>query len=264
MNFLIVTYATILVAIYASARTEAQEDVPGIKVPASALARSTIPGTCAANGDVVCTTCNTLSICINGNPTAEVTCGGDFPYCNPGSVQASCSATPAAGCGGSDNGGAAPIVCSSIGVFPDPLICTSYHVCREGQTTSDLYVCPSGTRFNLATSQCRAQTNTNCVTIRCNTTNSGFAYYGTSRQYYAFCSVTNGVATPYILKCPNRATFSMNTLSCVYSCPGQGNFVNTNDPTTYYQCYILNGRWVADLRRCPTGTSFNQTLTYCV
>ncbi|XP_058831348.1 uncharacterized protein LOC131689957 [Topomyia yanbarensis] len=258
-------FLSLFVSAALTSYTLAQQDVPGVKVPNSSLLRSTIPGDCAVNGGIVCSSCTALSLCINGAPAAEIECSGNFPYCNPTDVpQPSCSATPATGCGTNTSTAPQAITCSSVGILPDPNNCNNYHVCRQGVTTSDVYVCPTGTSFNLATLQCRAQNANNCVRIQCNNTASGFVYYGTSRQYYAYCAVANGVATPYMLKCPNRATFNMNTFSCTYNCPGQGNFVNSNDPATYYQCYILNGRWVATVVRCPANTTFNQTLTYCV
>lgn len=117
MDLLMLLMAALLVTT-STQQENGQEDVPGIKVPASRLTRSTIPGTCTANGDIICATCTSLSICINGNPAAEANCSGAFPYCSPGAVQASCSDTPAAGCGGNNDVGGTAIVCPSVGIFP--------------------------------------------------------------------------------------------------------------------------------------------------
>ncbi|XP_058465226.1 peritrophin-48-like [Malaya genurostris] len=238
--------------------TQAQLDVPGVKVVSSP---EEVPAldTCnpGENKMFYCSDCNTLAFC--GNPAATIPCDSEFPYCNPGEGQSSCLDTPAPSCT-SEPG---PITCSSVGVLPDP-DCTIYHVCLKVGNVSDVYKCPAGTNFNLATHMCRAGNANTCVRIQCGVT-TGFVYYGNSRQYYALCTVVNGqVTSTNIYQCPNRATFDMRTKSCVYSCPGQGNFANSNDPATYYQCAIVNGRPVANLKRCPAGRIFNQTLSYCV
>ncbi|EAT35164.1 AAEL012650-PA [Aedes aegypti] len=249
-----VTLATIL----------SQDAVLGNKLEQVSLARTFTPGACGGGQTSVCTSCTTLSVCISANDVIDVPCNSTTnAYCQPGDVEASCSTEPATGCAAPSDETVA-ITCSSVGMLPDPSNCNIYHVCRAVQGISDVYQCPAGTRFNLSVLQCRTQSVSPCVTVTCGAT-SGFVYYGTSRQYYAYCSVANGVTNRYIFKCPNRATFNMATNSCVYVCAGVGNYVNTNDPATYYQCYVANGRYVAALRQCPVGTStFNQTLQYCV
>ncbi|XP_062555449.1 uncharacterized protein LOC134220409 [Armigeres subalbatus] len=243
--------------------TRSQDGLPGNKLDQVSLARTFTPGACGGGQTSVCASCTSLSFCISANVVVDVPCNSSSAYCNPGDVEASCSTVPAEGCAAVADQTAA-ITCSSVGLLPDPSNCNIYHVCRTVQGTSDVYQCPAGTRFNLAVMQCRAQGLSPCVTVTCGVA-SGFVYYGTSRQYYAYCLVANGVTSRFIFKCPNRATFSMVTNSCVYVCPGVGNYVNSNDPATYYQCYVSNGRYVAVLRQCPLGTTtFNQTLQYCV
>ncbi|XP_055627536.1 uncharacterized protein LOC129769346 [Toxorhynchites rutilus septentrionalis] len=239
--------------------------VPGVRVNLTALAKQTIPGDCAvptAGKSSICTNCTAMSVCIGGSASGAISCSGNYQYCNPGEIEASCSTNPAEGCGGTSGSQVTPMVCSDMGVFPDPGNCNYYHVCLSETGRSYLYECPQGTSFNIDAQQCRAQSAAGCTTCKCGTT-SGFVYYGNSRVYYCFCSVVNGVTTSFIKKCPNRATFSMDTMSCVFNCPGQGNFANSNRPSTYFQCYIMNGRWVANLVSCPIGTIFNQTLSYC-
>ncbi|XP_065090522.1 uncharacterized protein LOC135711576 [Ochlerotatus camptorhynchus] len=252
----------ILVLLLSATTSQSQDAVLGNKLEQVSFARAFVPGTCGGGQTSVCSNCTALSICIAPNIAVDVKCSGSNAYCVPGDVEASCSTVPAEGCAPPSDETAA-IVCSSQGLLPDPSNCNIYHVCRTVQGFSDVYKCPSGTRFNLSVLQCRTQSLSPCVTVSCGAT-GGFVYYGTSRQYYAYCLVQNGVTTPYMFKCSNRASFSTVTNSCVYVCAGVGNFVNTNDPSTYYQCYIANGRYVPALRQCPLGTTtFNQTLQYC-
>ncbi|XP_062555448.1 uncharacterized protein LOC134220406 [Armigeres subalbatus] len=241
----------------------AQADVPGVKLGRSSLLRSFAPGSCSdgTGKTSICTSCSSLSVCFGGNAIVEFACTGTNPFCNPGSVEASCSSAPSPGCAAAGDT-AVSIVCPALGVLPDPSNCRVYHVCRTLQQASDVYQCPPGYHFNLTTQWCRSDQTDQCVRINCGTT-SGFVYYGTSRQYFAICVVANGVTTPYIMKCPDRATFSATTNSCVYQCPGQGNFANSNDLASYYQCYIVNGNYVVGLQRCPSGTTFKESLQYC-
>ncbi|XP_029720871.2 uncharacterized protein LOC115262615 [Aedes albopictus] len=254
----------ICLALLVSSETiHSQDAALGTQLQQVSLARTFTPGACGGGQLSVCSSCTALSLCISTTVVIDVPCNSTNAYCNPGDVEASCSTVPATGCAPPSDETVA-ITCSSVGMLPDPSNCNIYHVCRTVQGTSDVYQCPTGTTFNLSVLQCRTQSVSPCVTVTCGAT-SGFVYYGSSRQYYAYCLVANGVTSRYIFKCPNRATFSMVTNSCVYVCAGVGNFVNTNDPATYYQCYVANGRYVAALRQCPAGTSsFNQTLQYCV
>uniref|UniRef100_A0A1W7R764 Putative conserved secreted protein n=1 Tax=Aedes albopictus TaxID=7160 RepID=A0A1W7R764_AEDAL len=251
------------VLLLTSSTIYSQDPVLGNKLENVSLARTFTPGACGGGQTSVCSSCTSLSLCISNNDVIEVPCGSNYAYCNPGDVEASCSTIPATGCAPPADETVA-IVCSSVGILPDPTNCNIYHVCRAGQDISDVYQCPTGTRFSLSVLRCQVQRVTSCVTVTCGAT-SGFVYYGNSRQYYAYCSVENAMPNRYIFKCPYRARFSMDTKSCVYRCSGVGNYVNTNDPATYYQCYVANGRYVAVLRSCPVGTTtFNQRLQYCV
>lgn len=259
LPFLTVLYCFVIIS-------QAQVDVPGVRLSQRSLLRTFTPGSCSdgTGKTSICTGCTSFSFCLGGNPSPEIACSASNPYCNAGSVEASCSTSPAPGCAPAGGGvtQASAIVCLALGVLPDPTNCGVYHVCRTLQQNSDVYQCPPGYHFNLTTQWCRSDLVDQCVRVNCGTT-TGFVYYGNSRQYFALCLVANGVATPYIMKCPNRATFNMNSYSCVYQCPGQGNFVNSNDPSTFYQCYITNGNYVVTLQKCPTDTTFNESLQYC-
>ncbi|KAL1394489.1 hypothetical protein pipiens_011914 [Culex pipiens pipiens] len=246
-------------------------DVPGTRV--SPLARVFTAGDCAdgTGKSSVCSSCTAVDVCVAGASIGSATCGTATPYCNEGEVEATCSTTPSSDCGGAAAGQPATITCASLGLLPDPVNCRYYHLCLSVGTAvqSAVYECPPGYAFSVAVLACRSTLYQSCVSVTCNASNA-FVYYGSTQRYYAYCAAaaTAGAApTPHIFKCPNRAVFNMNTRSCVYTCFGQGNFVNTNDLNTYYQCYLSNGRMVSQLRRCPVGpsgaTTFNQTLGYC-
>lgn len=149
----------------------------------------------------------------------------------------------------------------------DPNNCQNYHVCLAASESSTVYTCPPGYVFNIVTTSCIRQISAaNCVTVSCPVAVPSYVLYGTSRVYYVVC---DGVNLPTeVLRCPNGALFTFFSSStrfgeCVYTCSGQGNYPNSNNPSSYYQCYISNGRLVYNELDCPSGTIFNQTLRYC-
>uniref|UniRef100_A0AAG5D191 Chitin-binding type-2 domain-containing protein n=1 Tax=Anopheles atroparvus TaxID=41427 RepID=A0AAG5D191_ANOAO len=161
-----------------------------------------------------------------------------------------------------------PFTCTSLGVFPDPNNCNVYHVCLAAKDNSNVYKCAPGYVFDIASVGCIRQVlPTTCVTVRCAVGSPAYVLYGNSRQYYVICDGQN--LPTQVMRCPNGSffTFFSTTLpygECVYSCTGQGNYPNSNNPISYFQCYISNGRLVYTEVDCPKNTVFNSTLRYCV
>ncbi|EAU77177.1 uncharacterized protein LOC120902773 [Anopheles arabiensis] len=213
----------------------------------------------------ICDSCTSRRPCF-GTQEIETTftCGTGL-FCIEGTASDRCGPTPSDVCVTSTE--SRPFTCSASGLFPDPNNCQNYHVCLAASESSTVYTCPPGYVFNIVTTSCIRQISAaNCVTVSCPVAVPSYVLYGTSRVYYVVC---DGVNLPTeVLRCPNGALFTFFSSStrfgeCVYTCSGQGNYPNSNNPSSYYQCYISNGRLVYNELDCPSGTIFNQTLRYC-
>ncbi|XP_053659194.1 uncharacterized protein LOC128708258 [Anopheles marshallii] len=213
----------------------------------------------------ICDSCTSRRPCFGTQEIeATFTCGTGL-FCIEGTATDRCSPTPSEAC--ITSSASSSFTCTATGVFPDPNNCNYYHVCLAISESSSVYRCPPGYVFDVVTSSCIRQLSAaNCVTVTCPVGAPRYVLYGTSRVYYAVC---NGASLPtQVLRCPNGALFTFFTSStifgeCVYTCSGQGNYANSNNPGSYFQCYISNGRLVYNELDCPSGTIFNQTLRYC-
>ncbi|XP_053683582.1 uncharacterized protein LOC128733803 [Sabethes cyaneus] len=228
-----------------------------LAVPVAPAAAFTCTGTSFATG---CTDCKTLKICLGTQTLVDLSCDTipATPFCTDGS----CSATPSV----SDICPVTAISCTGVGLYPDPLNCQVYHNCvQAGTSNSDPYVCPTDYVFDAATGVCKQKrTAADCVQVQCPTGGVGFGTYGTSKTYYAFCykQATTNVQVIALLKCSDGATFDGS--KCVYQCKKEGSFPNTADPSSYYQCYMVSGKFKVDLKTCPTGKKFDSTKNACV
>lgn len=244
-------------------RSLAQRSGPGVPLSLASL-QQTFTGESCSDGTgktSVCTNCTSLSLCLGGNSIAETICPGSNRYCNHGPVAASCSASPAPGCG-TGNDAVNPIVCPAIGPLPDLYNCKIYHVCHALKRNSTIHQCPPGYHFNV-TRWCHLAATDQCPQIDCGTT-SGFVHYGTTPQYFVYCSMVNGVPAPVsIFRCPRRAAFSLTSFSCEYECTKPGRFKNWDDPYSFYQCSSVGGQYESILQRCPNGKIFREAFQYC-
>ncbi|XP_055600594.1 uncharacterized protein LOC129749598 [Uranotaenia lowii] len=255
----IILLSVVAIVLKSVAGQTTPSDVPGLK-----LSRTFEPGTCTGvSFGLVCSACNAIKICYEGSELGVNTCPGTLPYCVSGNAGASCSETPSSDCADTGTELLDPVFCTALGVLPDASNCRIYHVCNDIGVLSDVYRCPPSTIFYIGTRMCRSQSFQTCGKVTCGTT-SGFVYYNTFfRQYYAYCLVSATGNKIILSKCADRAQFNMNTKSCVFNCPAAGNYANSNNPKSFYQCYSLNGVLTSRLVQCPSG-SFNQTLQYCV
>ncbi|XP_053674782.1 uncharacterized protein LOC128725085 [Anopheles nili] len=228
--------------------------------------RSFVQKNCDGVKTFICDSCTSRQPCFG-----EIKGNGSFPcdtgfYCTEGIAYDRCNPTPSNECLTSTLG--STFTCTSRGISPDPVNCNIYHVCLGAGETSSIYKCPPGYVFSVQTSACiRQLTAANCVTVRCPVGDPSYVLYGSNRQYYVTCDGQNQPTR--VLRCPTGAFFTYFTSNtrigeCVYSCSGQGNYPNSNNPSSYYQCFISNGRLVYTELDCPTGTLFNQTLQFCI
>ncbi|XP_052860243.1 uncharacterized protein LOC128267452 [Anopheles cruzii] len=232
----------------------------------SVSTREFVKKECDGVKSFICDSCTSRKPCINGvevNPT--INCGAGL-YCIESTSSDRCGPTPSAVC--LQSTASTSFTCRATGVLPDPNNCNNYHVCLAVGEASSIYNCPPGYVFSIASAGCIRQVSAaNCVTVTCPAGEPAYVLYGTTRQYYVVCDGTN--RPTQVLKCPNQSFFTFFASStrfgeCVYTCSGQGNYPNSNNPSSYFQCYLLNGRIVYTEVDCPQNTVFNQTLRYCV
>uniref|UniRef100_A0A182NQ04 Chitin-binding type-2 domain-containing protein n=1 Tax=Anopheles dirus TaxID=7168 RepID=A0A182NQ04_9DIPT len=222
-----------------------------------------ITGLCDGTKQLVCETCNSFRVCLAADLT--VTCPADQPYCNYGTTTDYCSSVPIPTvC--NDETQDVPVACSAVGIVPDARNCRIYHGCTAVGQNSQIYSCPTGYVFNAALELCALENVfSRCVTLQCTANYVGHVRYGQSLRFYGLCDGTR--QTPIVYRCPNRANFAFITGTtfgeCAYVCPAQGNFPNSNDPQTYFQCFWANRRLRYNLVHCPTGLTFNTVLRYC-
>uniref|UniRef100_A0A1S4H3S2 Chitin-binding type-2 domain-containing protein n=2 Tax=Anopheles gambiae TaxID=7165 RepID=A0A1S4H3S2_ANOGA len=226
-----------------------------------------ITGVCDGVKQLVCDSCSTFRVClgtVNGQDLT-IACPTDQPYCNYGATTDYCSATPIPNiC--TDASQNAIFTCPAIGTFPDPTNCRIYHGCSSVGQTSSIYTCPTGYVFNAVLELCALENVfSRCVTLQCSGNFVGHVRYGQSLRFYGLCDGTG--QAPIMYKCPNRANFAFIAGStfgeCSYLCPAQGNYPNSNDPATYFQCFWANRRLRYNLVHCPVGLTFNSRLQYC-
>ncbi|XP_052872604.1 uncharacterized protein LOC128278014 [Anopheles cruzii] len=262
----------VLLAVVTLGHADLESEVPGVpgtlaNASVPQLRAATITGVCDGTKQIVCASCSSIRVCLGTTPGQDVTvvCPTDQPYCNYGTTSDRCSTEPIPTvC--SDPAANAPVTCSAVGKFPDASNCRIYHGCLSTGASSSIYTCPSGYVFNPAVELCAFENVfSRCVTLRCAANFVGHVRYGNSLRFYGFCDGT-GLA-PIMFKCPDRARFTFATGSsfgeCVYVCPAQGNFPNSNDPATYFQCFWANRRLRYNLVHCPTGLTYNATLRFC-
>ncbi|XP_058836950.1 uncharacterized protein LOC131693267 [Topomyia yanbarensis] len=252
----------ILLAISIQACRTSSDEIPGMPQAMTAMTQPMPTAMITCDGifvGAVCRSCSEALLCI-GATSFNSDCGAispNMPNCNNGE----CSDIALEGC----TTLYPPITCTGEGIYPDAISCRIYHYCTTVGSRSDVYTCPTGYVFNADTGLCKRNSSaSDCVVIKC-PASSGYGTYGTSKTYYAYCLYSGSPAAVtdiYIFKCSTGAIYD-GTL-CVYQCSKEGNFANTGDATTYYQCYISSGKWKADLLSCPRGKKFDATKQVCV
>ncbi|KXJ82874.1 hypothetical protein RP20_CCG010728 [Aedes albopictus] len=162
----------------------------------------------------------------------------------------------------------AAILCTGIGIYPDPYNCNRYHYCPAAGQQSWDQLCPPNYSFAYksellsGTFPCKLITlASDCTRIDCAST-SIFKPFASSKLHYAYCYTTSPKSEVSVFKCSEGATFDGST--CVYNCLCEGLFTNTVAPTTYYQCYYSGSRLVSKLVNCPTGKNFVESLKTCI
>lgn len=145
----------------------------------------------------------------------------------------------------------------------------------KSQYTSTLYNCPSGNVFSPSSASYCTRKNTvisNCITVNCGSTNTSKyiqLQYGFNKQYYALCAPDATQPNPivYIFVCPTNAlpNLNVNPPKCAYNCWRVGFFPNSLDKSKYFECNWNQSNWRYESieRRCPSGSSFDATISQC-
>ncbi|KAL7034808.1 hypothetical protein ACKWTF_008106 [Chironomus riparius] len=181
-------------------------------------------------------------------------------------------------CGSTNSNNNNPdFTCTGLGYYPNPYDCTSYYFCSlnsdKTQFVATLYNCPSGNVFSPSSATYCTRKNiiiNNCITADCGRTNSSKyiqLQYGFNKQYYALCAPDATLPTPivYVFVCPTNSLPKLNTNppKCSYTCWRAGFFQNNLDKSKYFECYWNNLRLESIERRCPSGSTFDATVSQC-
>lgn len=165
-------------------------------------------------------------------------------------------------------------MCTDVGYFPSPSICTKYYFCNwkvgVDEFESFEYNCPAGFVTNMATpGLCLRSTRAaDCIVLNCANSAGRLIAYTGSRTYYAFCLTTSS-ETALIMACPVNTSVDLTARPdpCIYNCVREGLFPNSADDTTYYQCTFVTGsstRFTSTLQNCPPRSTFSTVTSRCV
>jgi hypothetical protein len=138
--------------------------------------------------------------------------------------------------------------------------------------------CGLGKVFDEKTNGCKS-TNVpgDCVTIDCTKkVNNNFgllSHYGissfASKKFYALCTERHqdnpkGLPNDIVMfKCSDNSEFyaSFSTVKCIYRCQDKGNFTNSNDPESFFECKSKYDPGILHL--CPDGREFDEKAGAC-
>lgn len=162
-------------------------------------------------------------------------------------------------------------VCTSAGVFPDPLDCKKYYFCSTtlvptNMLCPDLYVFdPSRTNNNY----CRFTRNKYCTKVSCGTTtrNIVMAFKWFPIRMGSYIAACQGSATvaPRMYRCAAGFSplLSQVPVLCNLICNGPARGEDTSDPTRYFECVFNGSKWVQQSNSCGPNEKFNASTNKC-
>ncbi|XP_058827129.1 uncharacterized protein LOC131687106 [Topomyia yanbarensis] len=162
------------------------------------------------------------------------------------------------------------ILCTGVGIYPDPNDCRKYHYCSPTELYSWTQSCPPNYAFvyrpftsNVFPCRRISARSSNCVKIDCSQ-NSLVTAYGRSKIFYAICYINELTrqSEAVMMKCSDGA--QLDGIKCVYRCRREGLFVYSVNPAKYYQCYYSARKLVYRLLNCPNGKVFNESKKVCI
>ncbi|EAL41044.2 AGAP010360-PA, partial [Anopheles gambiae str. PEST] len=211
-----------------------------------------------------CADCRTVKICsYDQTVLTSYKCQDvepDKPYC-VGSGICSSDYDSESACVG--------LLCTGLGVFPDPQDCMKFHYCTSVGSYARLFKCPSGYVYNSKKKTCSR--NTRCQTVRCRPNGrSIFIPFPQDPTYYAYCNYNRRRNRPVlrnvvVYKCTEGSEFNSLSNSCVFKCSREGFLPKPGDPTKFYWCRRVSGNLFGYEQVCPgLGSLFSAKLGICL
>lgn len=152
------------------------------------------------------------------------------------------------------------VICTDVGLFPDPNDCTRYYKC-DSSLTATIETCPTGFVYYSVGQLCRKREQNNCQTLKSclKTSNTGkLVRFSDDAAIFAYCGDN---ALPTMFRCTDRKNeiFDERLGFCRYNCRRDGLFVDRTNCEGYILCRKLNNQWRPQAWNCPTDYWFNQT-----
>lgn len=214
-----------------------------------------------------CSDCENLIHCV-GYPNANLT-SNYILYCNNSDNQF-CS-VEAGGCVDDfrecNKFGLQNIDCQTVGKFPDPYDCNSYHVCSEnkGILYSTMHRCPDDKAFDPLTGTCRFKPNHEVCTksplpkcIKPLQTEP----VKLNPNIYFVCVYKNSELKHIFYRCePGQSFFRDTCVETTFRCQAKGKYKDNTNCRKYYHC---NENLTYTHRSCHPERYFNTEQSTCV
>lgn len=142
--------------------------------------------------------------------------------------------------------------CQNSSTFPDPYDCNSYHQCVEldnGSLTTSKFTCAEDRAFDPLTATCRFKMNHRVCkespVPKCLYPLQTGALKENPSIYYVCIKMSTPYPDiiPYLYKCRTGEEYKPTAHACVeshdsdmFSCVGEGTFIDPNDNSKYYKC----------------------------
>ncbi|XP_052890141.1 uncharacterized protein LOC128298433 [Anopheles moucheti] len=246
----------------------------------------TLSGNCSNTTTIVCTGCRRVRVCIPGISDQSLLPENNCPpstYCHTlsqgmggaclakaDSMFPECRYTAGFGGHSGEIGGTRfGILCTGLGVFPDPLDCRKFHYCTSIGNYARPFKCPSEYVYNSKKKTCSR--NAQCRTIQCRPNGrSIFLPFPQDSEYYAYCNYKrirnrSTLRNVIVYKCAEGSEFNVLSNSCVFQCPREGFLAKPGDSSKFYWCRKVSGKLFGYEQVCPgLGSMFSPKLGICL
>ncbi|XP_012282668.1 uncharacterized protein LOC105700936 [Orussus abietinus] len=176
------------------------------------------------------------------------------PYCDRNTGL--CTATPSPDCAPPGERFVCP---RQSGIYPDPLSCSRYHICINGDDTA--INCPKNNIYDHEIKECRLRrVAKDCVAFDCTKKENQDVVYPKDPRIWGIC--VGGRA--YILgRCRDYEVYDTQKRTCVRHCDKVGNQPH-DDCRKYVRCYEYSpGKYESIVYPCPRGLGFDQSVGRC-
>uniref|UniRef100_A0A182W881 Chitin-binding type-2 domain-containing protein n=1 Tax=Anopheles minimus TaxID=112268 RepID=A0A182W881_9DIPT len=261
-------------------------DAPSSFRLSSPFIDKTLTGSCTNTTTIVCTGCRRVRVCIPGISDQSLLPENNCPpstFCHTlgQGMGGACLTTVdpmfpecryPAGLGENNEelgGSSFGILCTGMGVFPDPLDCRKFHYCTSVGRYARPFKCPSEYVYNSKKKSCSR--NTQCRTVQCRPNGrSIFVSFPQDSKYYAYCnykrtSNRSTLKNVIVYTCAEGSEFDALSNSCVFKCPREGFLAKPGDASKFYWCRKVRGNLFGYEQVCPgQGSIFSPKLGICL